>query len=238
MLHDFGSRQGAVLGDVTHQQHGHAALFGIALQLGGAFAYLRHTSRTRLDQLGADGLDGIDNDQLGLHGGDVLEDALHGGFAHHVALGSLAAGDNAVGTHLDLLLAFLAADVEDALSGHSQCSLQQEGALAYAGFAAYEQQRAGDDAAAQHPVELGAAGWQPLCLAVGDLLDELGCGDSHAFGCRLLCCGGCGFQHLLVEGVPLAALGAAAQPTAGLVAALTAEIVCLCFSHLLNVLIR
>ena len=109
MLHHLGTCQGAVFGDVADKQHGNTCSLGIVLELGGALAYLGDTARRRVDVLGGDGLDGVDNQQVGLHSIDMLEDALRHGLADHITLFCVDA--NTVGPHLDLLLAFLTADI-------------------------------------------------------------------------------------------------------------------------------
>ena len=99
----------------------------------------------------------------------MLEDALGDGIAYHVAVVGMDA--DAVGTHAYLLLALLAADIEQTAVTDGQCRLQQQGALAYARFTAQQQKAARHYAAAEYTVEFGAMGWDALGLAVGDFLN-------------------------------------------------------------------
>ena len=74
--------------------------------------------------------------------------------------------EEAVCSHLDLLLALLAAYVEYAEAGHAQHGLQQEGGLAYAGLTAQQDEGALDESAAQHSVELTVEGVDALLAAM------------------------------------------------------------------------
>ena len=221
MLHDLGTGKGAVLGDMADEQHGDARGLGIVLELGGALTDLAHAACWRVDILGDDGLDGVDNEKVGLHRIDMLEDALGDGIANHVAVVGMDA--DAVGAHAYLLLALLAADIKQTAVADGQCSLQQQGALAYARFAAQQQEATRHYAAAEYAVELGAMGWDALGLAVGDLLNAFR--DGLPKVSRLGGFGGGGLHHLFDKGVPLAALGAAPYPRRRLVATLLAEII-------------
>ena len=120
-----------------------------------------------------------DDDQLGLEGVDVLEDSLHGGLTDNVkpsvsVIVMVIVIVYSVGTHFDLLFALFAADVEEreGPGGQGQGGLEKEGALADARLAAEEEEGTGDDAAAQHTVELGTVGGDALCGAVGHLVEE------------------------------------------------------------------
>ena len=82
-----------------------------------------------------------------------------------VALASCTGGVSEAepkGAQPDLVDRFLAADIDDraALDGQGGCRLQHQRALADAGVAADQDRRPGDDAAAQHPVELVDAAGQ------------------------------------------------------------------------------
>ena len=158
----------------------------------------------------------------------MLEDALHVGFVQEVEL-RLGRADT-VGTHLNLLFALLAADVEQSPVADGQGGLQQQGALADARFATEQHKASWHDAAAEHSVEFAAMGCYTLRFAVGYFLYAFGFGCCRqtllrAFGGRG------GLDHLFGEGAEFAAVGAASEPAGRLIAAMLAEIVCLCFSH-------
>ena len=91
-------------------------------------------------------------------GGDRLEDRLEVGLGQH---GDAArVGADALGAHLDLGRRLLAADEQHVAAGRGDAveRLQQQRALADAGLAADQHERARHDAAAEHEVELGDAG--------------------------------------------------------------------------------
>ena len=237
MLHHLGPRQGAVLGDMSHQKYRYTALLGETLQLGGTLADLRDRACRRIDALGGDSLYGVDNEDVGFDSVDMIEDALRHRFGDNIGVVGLLDGRfaglrrQAVGAHLDLLLTLLAADVEQALVGDGQRGLQQQRALAYARLAAQQHDGARHQAATQHPVELGTASGEAGLLAVDDLVQQLGRRRGSG-GTRLGASRRCGStHHLLVEGVPLSTLGTAAQPAGRLVAAVAAEEVGLGFGH-------
>ena len=233
MLHHLGSRQGAVLGDMSHQKYRYTALLGETLHLGGTLADLRDRACRRIDALGGDGLYGVDNEDVGLDGVDMIEDALRHRFGNDIALlrFSRSGGADTLGTHLDLLFTLLTADIEQSLVGDGQRGLQQQRALAYTRLAAQQHDRAWHQTAAQHPVELGTTCRDAGMLAIDNLLEQLGRRRGSG-GTRLGASRRCGStHHLLVEGVPLSTLGTAAQPAGGLVAAVAAEEVGLGFGH-------
>ena len=115
MFHHLGTREGAVFGDVADEQHRDTGALGIVLEFGSTLADLADTAGRRVDILGGDGLDGVDNQQVRLHSVDMLEDALRDRLADHIQFGGrrLEVGGKSVGPHLDLLLAFLTTDVEE-----------------------------------------------------------------------------------------------------------------------------
>ncbi len=82
MLQHARPGQGAFLGHVTDQENGRTALFGITHQQGRTFAHLRDTARGRLQLLGEDGLDRVDNHHLGLFRPGSSNDVLNAGFGH------------------------------------------------------------------------------------------------------------------------------------------------------------
>ena len=209
---------------MADEEDGDAGGLCVVLELGGALANLRDAARGGVDVFGGDGLYGVDDEEVGLHGFDVLEDALGDGLGDHVQFGIQGSefGIQTVGAHLDLLLALFAADVEELAVVDGESCLQQQSALADARFATQEKETAGNDATAEDAVELRAMGGDAAGLAVGHLLDALGGGES--VGARMRrCASGGGLDHLFGEGAELAALGAAAEPRGGLVAALLAE---------------
>ena len=145
-----------------------------------------------------------------LDGFDMFEDALSGGLGDdvHLALGL----PNAVSTHLYLLLALFAADVEEPFALHGEGCLEEESGFTDAGFAAEEQEASRDDAATEDAVELAAVGLDTDGLVVFYLLNAYGCRLTDCLIARLLEYLSGGLDHLFIEGVPLATLGTAAEP--------------------------
>ena len=127
------------------------------LKLGGTLANLTHTAGRRIDVLGHDSLDGVDNQQVGTDGVDMLENTLCHCLTDDEQILRFRTPPleltQSVGSHLDLLLTFLTADVKKLTVIDGQCSLQQKSALAYAWFAAEQQQTARNDTPPEHAVE-------------------------------------------------------------------------------------
>ena len=86
--------------------------------------------------------------------------------------------------------------------------LQEDGGLADARVAADEHQGALDDAAPQHPVQLGEAGVVPLLVGGADLVDGHGVGDDPRGPGPGAPLGQGGLLYRFLHGVPLPAAGA------------------------------
>ena len=84
VFHHLGASEGAVFGDMADEQHRHAGGLGIMLELGCTLSYLTDAASRRVNGLTADGLDGVNDEHVGLHGVDMLEDALRGCLADNV----------------------------------------------------------------------------------------------------------------------------------------------------------
>ena len=125
---------------------------------------------------------------------DVRFGGIRGGGGDGLGCG-LGCGGQALGAHLDLLCAFLAGDIEGAETRVGEGDLEAEGTLADAGFAAYEHERTGDDAAAEETVDLGHSEGDAVFLAIVYLFElerfagVFRCGSGGAGG---TCCSGGG----------------------------------------------
>ena len=140
------------------------------LELGGALANLAYASGGRVNLFGRDGLYRVDDKDIGLHGIDMLKDALRDGFADHIAL--VGVDTDAVGSHFDLLFALLTADIQQFAVVYGEGRLEEQCALPDARLATQKQEAAGNDAASEHTVELGTMGRNALRLAIGYLLNS------------------------------------------------------------------
>ena len=147
--------QAALLGDVTDEDHGDAARLGLGDQPLGARLDLHDRTRRRPDRWVGHRLDAVDHDQLGLRGDDRLDHGIEVGLGVQPQVGSVDAETFRPLAHL--LRALLAGDVEARCRPGGE-QLHQQRALADARFAAEQRDRAGDEAAAEHPVELGEPG--------------------------------------------------------------------------------
>ena len=157
MLEHARPGQGAFLGDVADEEDRRAALLGKAHQQRRALADLGHAARCRLQLLGEDGLDRVDDHDLGLLGAGGGDDRLYAGLGHH--LEPVLRQVQATGAHGDLLLRFLAGDIQrrEALSDGAE-RLQEDRGLADARVAADQHHRAVHQATAEHAVQLAGGG--------------------------------------------------------------------------------
>ena len=234
MLQYLRSGQRSLFVDMADQYHGGAARLGKPEQGSRTFAHLGDAACRRLGRLGADGLYRVDDDELGFLFLDMGEDALERCLTEYqqVVVGS----SDALGTHLQLAGALLAADVENPAVGECQHRLQRQRALADARLATEQHKAPLDQSASQHTVELlvvhvdaalfvGGYVLQPSCLRGPSCLP-------HCTGSGTCC-------HLprlvgdayLLEGVPLSAGWTLANPLGRLLSAVVANVSYLVFCH-------
>jgi hypothetical protein len=111
----------------------------------------------------------LDDQQRGLDAADLLENALGAGLRQQVE--RRVAHAQPVAARLDLVFRLLARGIEHRTDvvGEVGRRLQQQGRLAYARLAAEQDQGSGDNAAAQHPVELVDAGGDAVSVGSFDL---------------------------------------------------------------------
>ena len=74
MFERSGAGDLAVFGDVAHHDDGDCGLFGHTNQCGGDFADLSNAPGGAINQSGGEGLDRIDDDQVGRGGFDMSQD--------------------------------------------------------------------------------------------------------------------------------------------------------------------
>ena len=132
--------------------------------------------------------------------------------------------------------ALLSADVEYSLFLQGEHSLEQQGALAYAGLSAEQDDAAGHESAAEHAVELVVVHVYAGVVVTADVREAqravlaqvvAGTGGGRG-GCLAGRVGG--HAHLLHR-VPLSAGGALADPLGALLAAVAADVDGLVFGH-------
>ena len=222
VLEDLRAGDGPVLGDVADDDDRRSGRFGVFEQGGGAFADLRHAAGRRVDLLGVDRLDRVDDHQVGPLLGDLCDDVFEQRLGVDQTL--LVADPDAGCAHLDLLGRLLARDVERSEPVCREGDLEREGRFPDSRFAAQQHERPGHHAAAQHPVHLRVAQVEPAVFAFADVGHALGpaFGQRSADGCRHLAAPA--RDDLLGEGVPLSAARALAEPFRRLESAVAAEV--------------
>ena len=145
----------ACLGHVPHQENGHVLRLGCAHQCGGALAYLADTARRGAQFVEVHGLDRIDDHRRRPELAHVLDDCVQVRLGQYIEV--VCRETKPARTHLDLLRRLFAGHIEQPASALGQlcADLQQEGRLADSRVPADQDQRAGNDAPAQHAGELG-----------------------------------------------------------------------------------
>jgi hypothetical protein len=147
----------AFLGHVTDQEHAGAGLLGEAHELGRRLAHLADRTRRSGEQFGPDGLDRIDDQQVGPARRGFAENAFDRGFCERFE--AIECDAEPLAARSDLGQAFLAGHVEPAHALPERAEhLQQQGRFTDAGIAADQHHRAGDESAAEHTIEFGDTG--------------------------------------------------------------------------------
>ena len=143
-----------VLRDVPDQEGRDRTFFGETHQPVRTRAHLRQRARDARRFAVGDGLDRVDRDDVGRDRLDVGEHVLERRVGDEQQLGRERS--QPLGAQSHLLGRLLGADEQapHPRAGEAAERLQQQRALAHAGLAADEGDRAGDEAAAEHPIEL------------------------------------------------------------------------------------
>ena len=168
MLQHLGTGDAPVLIYMAHDEKGNLiSLTGVDEQLG-ALPHLGDAPRGGGDGGKADGLDGIHHHHIRLFRQD--------GFVNLLCVGGggeedvISVHPQAVGPQLHLAHALLPGYIEEPQAGvDGAAHLEEDGGFADAGVAADQDGRAGDDAAAQHPVQLLHAGVIPHRFVGGNI---------------------------------------------------------------------
>ncbi len=209
-----------------------ARFLGVADELAGRGADLADRSRSALDQVRIHGLDRIDDEQGRRRpfpqGGQDVADRRRGG-----ELDRRSAEAEPAGAEPHLVGRLLAGNIGDREPGlgHPGRRLEQKGRLADAGIAADQGRRAGDEAAADRPVELGDSGRH--ALGQSDVAVEPDQLDRPAAAAQIVARRE-GRHHrpgILDQRVPLGAVGALAHPPVLDRAAGLADVALLGFGH-------
>src|ERR1051325_2270645 len=222
-------------GDVADEEDGDSAILREQQELARDFPDLRDGAGSRFDVGREDGLNRIYYDRARIHPLYLVKNIFERRFRQQVK--PLGFDAQALAAQLDLALGFLARHVENRhpLRAHLIRDLQQQCALAYAGVAADQNQRAGNDAAAEHAVKLRDAGRDARVilrfdLVVGDGLDLAQTKSSARRGGRILLRRDA--RALFDERIPPAAIRTLPQPLARLIPAILTDINCRrCFRH-------
>jgi hypothetical protein len=156
----------ALLRDVAYDEGGHAGPLGPAHQVHRALAELDNAARGLGRRLRVHRLDRVDDEQARREGLCLPQGGVQ------VRLGEdeqpFVPQAQAGGAQLDLAGRLLAREVKDGTFGSGEGSdLEEEGGLADAGVAADKGERAGDDASAQHAIELRQTDGEPGLVLVG-----------------------------------------------------------------------
>ena len=153
VLQNARPRKAAFLGHVAHDEYRGARFLGKAHNRARTLPHLRHTARGAGAVLGDHGLDGVDDEHVGLQTAAFLQHAFHVVFREHVE--RILRHADARRAHFDLMSAFFAADIEHAaLLAETSGHLQKQRAFADARIAADENGAAWHQTASQHAVQL------------------------------------------------------------------------------------
>ena len=230
MFQHPGAGQHALLGHVTDEHDSGVQLPRQTYGRGGHGPHLGDAAGSRVQVRREHGLHAVDDDQRRLQLPRLFQPFADVRGGQQVQLVFQAV--QPFGPEPDLLRALLAADIEHpAVAGYAGRGLQQQGGFADARLPAQQHGAAGDEAAAQHRVQLFDAGEQALLFGGDDLAYGPGRRPAQVHPAREHALGLLG--HLFFDqGVPGAAMRAFAHPAHALASALAAEIYGLRFSHM------
>ncbi len=201
MFHHARTGDLAVLGDVTDQNNGRTAILGHPHQFGRTGAHLGDRAGTGLVDIGPQGLDGIDDDDIELVAFQRRQNiAQRGGRRQrHRGIGHA----HALGTGPDLFNGLFAGNIGHfrPATGGLGGDFQQKGGLADPRITAQQNGRGRHHAAAAHTVELDHAGFN--ARRIGRVRDQSLEGDTAPTrrGSGLHCSRRCSLGFL-DEGIP------------------------------------
>ena len=157
VLERLGAGEAAVLGHVSDEKRRDVVALGGEQKLRRRFAHLADAAGRRLKLQREHGLNRVDDEQPRPHAADFFEDALDARLREQEQ--RRVADAKPVAARLDLMLRLFARCVEHGADRLREVRgrLQQQRRLADAGFAAEQDERAGNDAAAEHAVEFADA---------------------------------------------------------------------------------
>jgi len=170
MFKHFRAGEAAFFCNVSDEEHWHSALFCEAEQRSGTFAYLTCAAGRRFEGICGYSLNRVDNKYFGLYVIYVAEYVFKPCLAYDEQI--VASSSDAVGTKFELGGAFLALHVEYPFIADCKQILQHKRGFAYAGLTAYEYNRAFDNTAAKHAVELFAGHVQSRFVDGLNLIDR------------------------------------------------------------------
>ena len=125
MLQYFGAGQRTLLVDVANEQHRHSASFCKMQERRGALPDLSDAARGGVGLLGGDGLNGVDDHQLGMNVENVGVDFLQRVLTQYIYRVTYTAAQT-LRTHLDLMGTLFSADIKHTQLRHLQDGLQRE----------------------------------------------------------------------------------------------------------------
>ena len=148
----------AVLGDVADQERRDVVALRGEQELRRRFAHLADAAGRGLELQREHRLHGIDDDQRRPDAADLFEDALDAGLGEQVE--RRIADAEPIAARFDLMLGFFAGRIQHGADRLREVrgGLQQQRRLADARLAAEQHERSGNDAAAEHAIELADAG--------------------------------------------------------------------------------
>ncbi len=110
VFQNFRSSNIPIFGNMAYQQYWSGRFFGEFDQFCGTLSNLRNTPGTAFDIIAMQGLDRIDDHNIGLHSLDLSKDILCFGFCKNKTI--IRFGSDPFCTHFDLLLTFLTRNIK------------------------------------------------------------------------------------------------------------------------------
>ena len=163
------SGDAAFLVDVTDENDRSAGFFGKFQQRSRTLPYLHDAAGRRINVFRRDGLDGVDDDQVGGRILDVGKNLFQRGLTRNQQVVVVGMGDTDR-AELQLAGTFFSRYIQDSFMGEAEYGLQDQGRFSNTGFAANQGQRALHQSSSQDPVEFFVSHIDALFFVRGDFL--------------------------------------------------------------------
>ena len=179
MFEHFGSRERTLFVDVTDDDKGYVARLGELHDPRGALFDLREAADSRFDGFGSDGLDGVDDHDVGFELLDLLQDALERGLRRDIEV--LRIPRKAFGAQFELADGLFAGSVESLPLALLHKHLKRESGFADTRFATQKHKASRHETSSQDAIQFAVMQVDTHLVGSDDVLEAFG---KSGFACQ------------------------------------------------------